>query len=319
LLLPLKNTTIKRFMKAVICERYGPPEVLKIKEVAKPIPKPNEVLVKIIATAVNSGDVRIRGLAVEGFMRIIMRLVLGLRGPRKPVLGMVLSGVVEKVGSDVAQFKPGDEIFAATGFKCGAYAEYATVSEHGTIALKPKKASFQEAAAIPFGGGSALYFLRKAGIGQKPGQKVLVYGASGAVGTGAVQIAKHYGATVTAVCSQINTKLVKSLGADHVIAYTKEDFTKNGENYDIIFDAVGKITKKACVDSLAQDGKYITVASLDVASEQKEHLTFLSKLFDKGEYKAVIDRTYRLEDIVEAHRYVDLGKKKGNVVITVDH
>jgi len=304
-------------MKAVICEKYGPPQVLKIKEVVKPVPKPDEVLIKIMATAVNSGDVRTRGLVVAGFLRIVMRFVLGFSGPRQRILGTVLSGVVEEVGSEVTKFKLGDEVFASTGFKFGTYAEYISLSEKGTIALKPKKASFEQAASIPFGGGSALYFLRKAGISQERGQKVLVYGASGAVGTGAVQIAKHYGATVTAVCSQINTNLVKSLGADHVIAYTKEDFTKNGKKYDIIFDAVGKQPKKVCADSLAKDGKYITVASLDVASEKKEHLTFLSKLYDKGEYRAVIDKTYPLEDIVEAHRYVDQGKKKGNVVVTI--
>lgn len=306
-------------MKAVICERYGPPEVLKIKEVAKPTPKPNEVLVKIMATAVNSGDVRVRGLAVPGFMRIVMRFVLGFSGPRKPILGIVLSGIVETVGADVKDFKPGNEVYASTGFKFGAYAEYITMPENGTIALKPKKASFEKAAAIPFGGTAALYFLRKAGIGTKRWQKVLVYGASGAVGTAAVQIARHYGAEVTAVCSEENVSLVRSLGANHTIDYTKQDFAKNGKKYDIIFDAVGKKPKKECAGSLVQNGKYVTVGGLDIASERKEQLIFLKELYDNNEYKAVIDRTYPLEAIVEAHRYVDQWKKKGNVVITVSH
>ncbi len=239
-------------MKAVVCERYGPPEVLKLIEVNKPQPKADEVLVKIMATAVNSADVRVRGLVVDGFMRIIMRLVLGIRGPRKPILGTALSGVVESVGKQVKDFKPGNEIFAATGFKFGAYAEYTTLAEKGAMEIKPKKASFSEAAALPFGGGTALYFLQKAGIGTKSGQKILVYGSSGAVGTAAVQISKHFDAHVTAVCSQDGVKLAKSLGADHVIVYSKEKFTKNGERYDIIFDAVGKITKKDCTDSLTK-------------------------------------------------------------------
>lgn len=304
-------------MKAVICERYGPPEVLKIKEVKKPVPKANEVLVKIMATAVNSGDVRTRALAVPGFLRVIMRVVLGFTGPRKQILGTVLAGVIEAVGGQVENFKLGDEVYATTGFRFGTYAEYITLSENGTIVPKPKKASFQEAAAIPFGGTTALYFLQKAGISIKRNQKILIYGASGAVGTAAMQIAKHYGAEVTSVVSEDNVKLAKSLGAGHVIIYTKEDFTKNHKKYDIIFDAVGKKPKKECGGSLAQNGRYVTVGGLDVASEHKDQLIFLSKLFDNGEYKAVIDRSYPLDEIVEAHRYVDLGKKKGNVVITI--
>ncbi len=304
-------------MKVVVCERYGPPEVLKIKEIEKPVPKANEVLVKVIATAVNSGDVRVRGLVVDGFMRIVMRLVLGLRGPRNPILGTVFSGVVESVGDSVKMFKPGDKVYATTGMKMATYAEYVALSENKTITLKPTKASFEEAAALPFGGTTSLYFLQKAGIGNKPKQKILVYGAAGAVGTAAVQIAKHYGAEVTAVCSEAGVQLMKSLHVDHTIVYTKEDFTKNGKRYDIIFDTVGKMPKKACQNSLAPEGKYITTAALDVASETKEQLQFLSELFDKGEYKAVIDRTYPLEEIVEAHTYVDQGKKKGNVIIKV--
>lgn len=304
-------------MKAVICERYGPPEVLKIKEVAKPSPKTHEVLIRIKAAAVNSGDVRVRGLKVSGVMRVIMQLVLGITGPRKPILGMTLSGVVEAVGDGVRNFTPGDQVYAQTGLQFGAYAEYIAVPENGVIALKPAQASFEEAAAIPFGGTTALYFLQKAGIGTKPKQKLLIYGASGAVGTAAVQIAKYHDAEVTAICSQEGVKLAKSLGADYVINYEKEDFMKNGQTYDIIFDAVGKKPKKECTKSLKPNGKYVTVGGLDVAKEQKDQLLFLNELFDKGKYKAVIDRVYSFDEIVAAHRYVDGGKKKGNVVITV--
>ena len=275
-------------MKVVFCERYGPPEVLKIKEIEKPVPKANDILVKVIATAVNSGDVRVRGLVVDGFMRIVMRLVLGFKGPRNPILGTVFSGVVENVGDSVKMFKPGDKVYATTGMKMGTYAEYIALSENKTITLKPTKASFEEAAALPFGGTTSLYFLHKAGISKKPKQK-----------------------------SEAGVQLMKSLHVDHTIVYTKEDFTKNGKRYDIIFDTVGKMPKKACQNSLVPDGKYITTAALDVASEKKEQLQLLSELFDKGEYKAVIDRTYPLEEIVEAHTYVDQGKKKGNVIIKV--
>lgn len=304
-------------MKAVICERYGPPEVLKITEVEKPLPKENEILIKIMATAVNSGDVRVRGLIVDGFLRIIMRLVLGFDGPRKKILGLVLSGVVEDIGTNVKNFKPGDRVYASTGFKFGAYAEYISVAENSPVTFMPKKASFEEAAALPFGGNTAMYFLKKAGIETRSGQNVLIYGASGAVGTAAVQIAKYFGATVTGVCSEDNFELVRNLGADNVTIYTKEDFTKNGLSYDIIFDAIGKKSKKECIGSLSKEGKYITVGGLDTASEKKEYLSFIAELFDKGKYKAVIDRIYPLSEIVEAHRYVDTGRKKGNVVVRI--
>jgi NADPH:quinone reductase-like Zn-dependent oxidoreductase len=304
-------------MKAVVCDRYGPPEVLKLAEVEKPAPKANQVLVKVMATAVNSADVRVRGLNVDGPMRLVMRLVLGIRRPRQPILGVVLAGVVETVGSGVQQFKPGDEVYAQTGFKMGGYAEYVAMGADKPIALKPSKATFEQAAAIPFGGTTALYFLQKAGIEASQGKKVLVYGASGAVGTAAVQIAKHFGAEVTAVCGEDGAELARSLGADEVVIYTKDDFTQNGQQYQIIFDAVGKKPKKDCIGSLTPGGRYVTVASLDVASETKEQLELLRELYDKGEYQAVIDKTYSLEDIVAAHRYVDEGKKKGNVVVTV--
>lgn len=306
-------------MKAVICEKYGPPEVLEIREVDKPAPNSDEVLVKIMATAVNTADTRIRGLQVSGMLRVVMRFVLGFSGPRQRILGVVFSGVVEAAGSKVKEFKSGDQVYAATGFRLGAYAEYIAVKASKAIALKPKKASYEEAAAIPFGGTAALYFLQKAGIDAADAQKVLIYGASGAVGTAAVQIAKHFGAEVTAVCGEDGVDLVKSLGAGRVIVYNKEDFTDSGEQYRIIFDAVGKTSKQVCAKLLAPGGKYVTVGGFDVASDRKEQLNLLRELFDGGEYRAVIDRTYGLEDIVEAHRYVDEGKKKGNVVITVGH
>ncbi len=304
-------------MKAVFAEKYGPPEVLKIVEIKKPTPKSHEVLVKIKASAVNAADVRTRALDAPVLIKPIMRLILGLTKPKKP-LGVVFSGVVETVGSNVTHFKPGDEVYALTGFVYGGNAEYIAFDENKAITLKPKKASFEEAAAIPFGGTTAIYFLDKAGIANAKGKKVLIYGASGAVGTAAVQIAKHYKAEVTAVCGPNGVKLVKSLNADHVIVYTEEDFTKNGQKYDIVFDAVGKASKKACLSSLTTNGKFVTTASFDVASETKTQMEFLTKLFDNSEFKAVIDRIYPMKDIVEAHRYVDLGKKKGNVVITIN-
>ncbi len=306
-------------MKAIICEKYGPPQVLKLVDVDKPTPKPHQILVKVMATAVNSADIRIRALDSHPIPQFVMRLVLGFIGPRNRILGVVLSGVVEAIGKDVKSFKPGDEVFAQTGFGMGCYAEYMVIAETCAIALKPKTATFEEAAAIPFGGSTALYFLKKTGIGKIPNQKVLIYGASGAVGTAAVQVAKHYGAKVTAVCGPDNVGLMKSLHADHVIVYTETDFVKNGEQYDIIFDAIGKKQKKQCVNSLLPHGQFVTVGGLDVASENKEQLTLLAQLFDTGEYKAVIDRTYPLEKMVEAHAYVDQWKKKGNVVITVSH
>lgn len=306
-------------MKAVICEKYGPPEVLRIQEVDTPSPKPDEVLIKIMATAVNSGDVRVRSLRVPGLLRVVMRVVLGFTGPRNQILGVSLSGVIEAVGNRVTNFKVGDEVYAATGFRFGTYAQYTTLPENKAMALKPKKASFEEAAVIPFGGTTALYFLQKGGIEESKGKKVLVYGASGAVGTAAVQIAKHYGADVTAVCGEDGVALAKSLGADKVIVYTKEDFTTSNEQYRIIFDAVGKTSKKVCAKVLAPNGTFVTVGGLDTASETKAQLHLLRELFDKGEYKAVIDRTYALEDMVDAHRYVDQGIKKGNVAITVSN
>lgn len=307
----------KETMKAVFCTGYGPPEVLKIVETVKPVPKANEVMIKIMATAVNSGDVRVRGLAIPAFMSIIMRVVLGFTRPRNPILGVVLSGVVEAVGGKVQSFKLGDEVYAATGFKFGAYAEYITLRESAAIALKPVNATFEEAASIPFGGTSALYFLEKAGIGAKPGQKVMVYGAKGAVGTSAVQIAKYHKAHVTATCSNDGIEMLKSLGCDKVLDYTREDFSGHVEKYDIIFDAFGAKSKKFFAGMLEKNGTFVSLEGWDVASESKAQLDFLKQLFESNAYKAVIDRTYPLEEIQEAHRYVDSWTKKGNVVIKV--
>jgi len=315
----LVNTIMEnKKMKAVICKEYGPPEVLQITEINKPVPKANELLIKIKASAVNSGDVRVRALDVPGYLRIVMRVVLGITKPRKPVLGIVFSGVVENIGEKVKNFKVGDEVYASAGFKFGAYAAYITLPEDGVITLKPSKASFLEAAAIPFGGMSAIYFLRKANISGQENQKVLIYGATGAVGTAAIQIAKYYKAEVTAVCSEEGLELAKRLGSDHVLVYTKQDFTKSSEKYDIIFDAVGKTNKKAIRSILKKEGIFITVGGLDVASETKEQLEFLKQLVDENLFEAIIDKVYPFEHIVEAHRYVDLGRKKGNVVIEME-
>lgn len=305
-------------MKAVICTSYGAPEVLTLQEVAKPHPKDNEVLVKIKASAVNSGDVRVRGLVVTGFLRIVMRIVLGFTKPRKPILGNALSGVVETVGNKVTKFKPGDEIFAATGFKFGAYAQYIALPQNGTITHKPQTASFNQAAAIIFGGMTAIYFLKKAGIDAKPNQQVLIYGATGSVGTAAIEIAKHYQAHITAVCGEQGVELATKLGSHEVVVYTKQDFTKLNRRFDLIFDAVGAITHKDCAPILKHGSKFVTVGGLDVAKETTQQLEMLQQLYDNGEIHANIDRTYPMEEVVAAHQYVDTGRKKGNVVLQID-
>ena len=305
-------------MKAILCTRYGPPEVLQLAEIDRPRINDQQVLVRIAATAVNSGDVRVRGLVVSGFLRVVMRVVLGFTKPRKPVLGNVLSGTVEEVGASVTDFQPGDEVFACTGFGFGAYAEYIALPANGTIALKPTNASFEEAAAILFGGMTAVYFLQKAGLDRQPGAQVLIYGATGSVGTAAVQLARHYGATVTAVCSSEGAALARRLGSDAVVDYTQQDVTQLPVRFDIIFDAAGKFSKKECRHLLTRGGRYVTVGGLDVAKETRAQLHLLKSLFEAGELQAVIDRRYTLDQIVEAHRYVDTGRKKGNVVVRVD-
>jgi NADPH:quinone reductase-like Zn-dependent oxidoreductase len=311
-------------MKAVICTKYGPPEVLQIQEVTKPFPKPKEVLIKILATTVHIGDTKIRrfepglGPVKDFFFKPIMRMIVGFTGPRKKILGMELSGEIEAVGKDVILFKIGDPVFASTEFRFGAYAQYCCIPEKGILAIKPTNMKHEEAAPVSNGGITALIHLRKANI--QKGQKVLIYGASGSVGTYAIQIAKNFGAEVTAVCSTPNLELVRSLGADKVIDYTKKDFTQNGETYDVIYDAVGKIEHSKRKKSLSKSWHYINVLSPKGNIKLKvEDLYALKELCEAGKLRTVIDRIYPIEEIVEAHRYVDKGHKKGNVVITVEH
>lgn len=311
----MNNQSMK--MKAVICPKYGPPEVLTIQELPKPVPKKNEVLIKIVTSTVNTGDARIRGLKVKGFMKFVMRIMLGFTKPRKPVLGVVFSGIVEQVGENASQFKVGDEVYGTTGLNQGCHAEFLCISENKVITHKPKNASFEEAAALPFGGQTAIYFLRKGKIAEINNPQVLIYGATGSVGTAAVQIAKNYGAIVTAVCSSKGKELTQTLGADNIILYDQQAFTKVSDRYDIILDAVGKTSKKECAPLLKPRGKFFSVEGLDIASESTEYLNFLRQLFENKKYKAIIDKVYPMDEVVEAHKFVDTGRKKGNVVLKI--
>ncbi|MBL7844259.1 MAG: NAD(P)-dependent alcohol dehydrogenase [Cyclobacteriaceae bacterium] len=317
-------------MKATVYNQYGLPDVLQLQEVVKPEPKENEVLVRIKATAVNSGDVRLR--KADPFA---VRLIFGLFKPKIGILGSVFSGEVENVGNQVKRFKIGDQVFGHTDMSFGAYAEYLCISEEGTLATKPATISHHEAAVIPFGGVTALHFIKKARI--RENQKVLIVGASGAVGSAAVQLAKSYGAIVTAVCSTANMDLVKSIGADNVIDYTKEDFTQNGEIYDLIFDAVNTVSVSRSLKSLTKNGIMILSAAemlemlqgfwfsmtskrkilTGVISHSTRDILFLKELIERGVYKPVLDRIYTLEQIVEAHAYVEKGHKKGNIAISI--
>jgi len=328
-------------MKAIVWTKYGPPDGLQLQEVEKPTPKDNEVLIRIHATTVTAGDCEMRNLQVPFGLALPMRAFVGLRKPKRiTILGQELAGEIVSVGKDVTRFKDGDQVFANTGFFLGAYAEYICMPEQreeGVLALKPVNMTYDEAAAVPTGGLNALHFLRKASI--QSGQKVLINGAGGSIGTIGIQLAKSYGAEVIAVDSTGKLDMLRSIGADHVIDYTQEDFTRSGETYDVIFDVVGKAPFSGCMRSLKENGAYLlgnpslskSVRGLWVsmssskkviggnASPRNHDLIYLKRLIEAGKIKTVIDRRFPLDQVAEAHRYVERGGKKGNVVITVEH
>jgi NADPH:quinone reductase-like Zn-dependent oxidoreductase len=323
-------------MKAIVCNQYGSPDVLQLRNLPKPTPKPDEVLVKVRATTVAAGDIRMR-LATREALPFwpLSKLAIGISKPSQPVFGIELAGDVEAVGAAVTRFKVGDAIFAAPGMKAGGYAEYACIKETAALALKPNNLNYQEAAALAVGAGTAYYFLQKANL--KPGMRVLIYGASGSVGTYAVQLARLAGAEVTGVCSTANLEMVQSLGAHHVIDYKREDFTRQGRTYDLIVDTVGKTTFGQCKRALTPKGIFMPIvmnyreafqmlttsigggkrvvsgAAPDIAEVLKQ----MGQMAERGDLRVVIDRCYPLEQIVEAHRYVETGRKKGNVTIAV--
>jgi len=299
-------------MKAAVYRRYGPPEVLNIEELDPPAPGDNEILVRVQAATVSSGDWRTR--KAEPFA---IRLFNGLLRPRRSILGSALAGVVEAAGKDVKRFSKGADVFASTGMNLGAHAELVCLPEDGVVADKPSNLTHEEAAAVPYGALTALFFLKDKGE-IRSGQRVLIYGASGAVGSWGTQLAKHFGAEVTAVCGPANLEMVRSLGAARVIDYTRQDYAEAGNRYDIIFDAVGKTSAAHGRRALAPDGKYVSVAS-GVAAGRREDLLFVKELVEAGEARPAIDRRYRFEQIAEAHRYVEKGHKKGSVVISLNH
>jgi len=299
-------------MKAAVVAKYGPPEGIQVIDIEKPIPRANEILVRIHAATVTFGDAALRRMKLP--VRLVFGLFMGGLGKNK-ILGHEFAGEVEAVGSDVTMFRPDDQVFGSAGMKGGTHAEYISLPEDAMVANKPSSMTFEESAAVPIGGHTALFILKPANI--QPGQKVLIYGASGSVGTYALQLAKYWGAEVTGVCSKSNLEWVKDLGADNVIDYTTEDFTLNRETYDVIFDAVHKISSKQCKGLLKENGVFLSVYSS--TNEDVENLAFLRDIIEAGKLKAVIDRRFPLEQIVEAHRYVDTGRKKGNVVIAINH
>lgn len=304
-------------MKAALCINYGNSNNVIIGEIEKPKIKSNQVLVKIKASALNSGDVRVRALNTNWFLKIMMRLIIGIKKPRNPVLGTVYSGIIEEIGNNVTQFKIGDEVLGITGFNFSCHAEYIAVNEDSNIIKKPFNASFNEAAAIAFGGQTAYYFLEKSGIKKIDNAEILIYGASGSVGSSAVQIAKFYNAKVTAIASKKNESFLRELDIDEFIDYESDQFKKLEKKYDIILDAVGKINKNKLKNNLKKEGKFLTVGGLDYAKENIQQLFFLKELFESGKLKACIDKTFELNQITEAHKYVETERKKGNVVIEI--
>lgn len=333
-------------MKAIVYTEYGSPDVLRLKEVAKPAPRDNEILVRVHATPINYGDLTARNFAnltssefnMPTFLWLPSRMAFGWNKPRTTILGSELAGEVEAVGKGVSKFKPGDQVFAYVGMKMGANAEYLCMPEEGTVAIKPDSLTYEEASTLPYGGIMALSILRRANI--KSGQKVLINGASGGIGSLAVQLAKYFGAEVTGVCGAPRLEYVRSLGADHVIDYTSEDFTRNGETYDLIFDILGRSSFAHCKNSLKPNGVYL-LASFKMkplfqmlwtsmtgsrkkvicamASEKAEDLIFIRGLVEAGKIKSIVDRCYPLEQTADAHRYVESGHRQGNVVITLAH
>ncbi len=307
-------------MKASVYTQYGPPEVLQLVEVPKPAPRDHEVLVKVHATTVTIGDTIMRSFKlpnITGWQKFMARLILGWHKPRRHILGMELAGEIEATGRKVTRFKPGEAVFASTfDVNFGGHAEYKCLPENGVIAIKPVNLTYEEAAAIPGGGQTAWHCLQRGKI--QPGQEILIYGASGAVGTFAVQLAsRHFGANVTGVCSGANVDLVKSLGASQVIDYTRQDFTQSTETYDVVFDAVGKLSPAPCKKALKPGGIYLNVHADSSGGEKVEYMLVLKGLIEAGVIKPVIDRIYPFDQIAEAHRYVEQGHKKGNVAITM--
>jgi NADPH:quinone reductase-like Zn-dependent oxidoreductase len=321
-------------MKAATYERYGPPEVVSVREIPRPSPKHDEVLIRVHASTVTSGDWRARSLEMPLGFGTMGRLFFGIRKPRQPILGTELSGRIEEVGRDVTKFQVGDEVFAFTGAAMGCHAEFKCMSQDGPLTFKPRNLTHAQAAALSFGGSTSLSFFKRGRL--QRGERILVNGASGGVGSAAVQLAKHLGANVTGLCSTANVDLVRSLGADHVIDYTREDFTRNGTKYDVIVDTAGTAPFSRSKDSLGRDGRLLVVLGgltglvqapwVSMTSHKKivagpvsavgaADLRYLAELAEAGTFKPVIDRSYSLDRIVEAHRYVDSGRKRGSVVI----